>query len=137
MIIQYNNRIRETLEQAMRFLLPNSSDLNALIAPGPWRDSSYLGTHNGKVVAWRGWRAKLDTVTDGRYRTLYIDKVDNVLPLPERQRLFGEPSSQAIAGVPQFVVMFTLGFPFRAKADIIANGCVPRYLKRVLYACGG
>lgn len=132
---QFDNQIIEVLQQTVRVLLPNFPDPNALIAPHVWRDSNYVGTHNGKVVVWRGWRARLDGVSNGRYRTLYIDKVDNVLPLSERQRLFGESFSRAIAGMPQFVVMFTLGFPLHAEEDIVANGFVPRYLSRVLHAC--
>ena len=132
---QFDQHIKEVLQQTIRVLIPNSPDPNALIAPHVWRDSNYVGTHDGKVVVWRGWRARLDGISNGRYRTLYIDKVDNVLPLPERQRLFGEPFSRAIAGMHQFVVMFTLGFPFHAEGDIIVNGFVPRYLSRVLHAC--
>lgn len=127
--------IKGVLRHVTKTLLLGSLDPAYVNAPHIWRDSSYLGLHNGKVVVWRGWRARLDEVSDGRYRTLYIDKVDNVLPLPERQRLFGEPFSRAIAGMPQFVVMFTLGFPLHAEEDIIANGFVPRYLRRVLHAC--
>ncbi len=132
---QFDQHIKEVLQQTIRVLMPNFPDPNALIAPHIWRDSNYIGTHNGKVAVWRGWRAKLDGVSNGRYHTLYIDKVDNVLPLPERQRLFGEPFSRAIAGISQFVVMFTLGFPLHAEVDIAANGFVPRYLIRVLHAC--
>jgi hypothetical protein len=132
---QFDHHVREALQQTIHTLLRNFSDPDTLIAPHIWRDSDYLGIHNGKVVVWRGWRAKLETVSDGRYRTLYIDKVDNVLPTTERQRLFGKAFSQAVAGLPQFVVLFVLDFPLHAEDEIIGHGFVPRRLSRVLHAC--
>jgi hypothetical protein len=129
-----NQHVRVVLQKTIHNLLSDIDDSESLIARHVWRDSNYVGVHAGKVVAWRGWRAKLDTV-DGRYRTLYIDLVDNALPPTERQRLFGEPFSRAVAGLPRFVVLFTLGFPLHAENDIIAHGFVPRRLSRVLHAC--
>ena len=131
---QLEQHIQEVLRQTIRKLLPETADPDSLIAQHIWRDSNYVGTHNDKVVVWRGWRANLTTV-DERYRTLYIDVVDNVLPIAERQRLFGEAFSRAVAGMPQFVVLFALNFPLDAEADIQAQGFVPRRLTRILHAC--
>jgi hypothetical protein len=131
---QLEQHTQEILRQTIRTLLPETADPDLLIAQHIWRDSKYVGTHHGKVVVWRGWRATLAAV-DERYRTLYIDVVDNVLPVAERQRLFGEAFSRAVAGMPQFVVLFALNFPLQAEADIQAQGFVPRRLTRVLHAC--
>lgn len=135
MDIQVEQSIKAVLAHVTRTLLPEISDPAPVIAQHIWRDSNYVGAHNGKVVVWRGWRAKLDGASDGRYRTLYIDLVDNILPIPERQRLFGEAFSGAIAGLPQFIVLFALNFPLQAETDILAHGFVPRQLRRVLHAC--
>ena len=131
---QLEQHIQEVLRQTIRKLLPETAEPDSLIAQHIWRDSNYVGTHQGKVVVWRGWRTKLADV-DERYRTLYIDMVDNVLPIVERQQLFGEAFSRAVAGMPQFVVLFALNFPLEAEADIQAQGFVPRRLTRVLHAC--
>jgi len=129
-----DQHIKEVLRHSVHNLLPQTADPDNLIAPHAWRDSNYIGTHGGKVVVWRGWRANLAPV-DPRYRTLYVDVVDNVLPLPERQRLFGNDFARAIAGLPRFVVMFTLGFPLDVRENITAQGFVPREMSRVLHAC--
>jgi hypothetical protein len=128
------HHIKAVLWETIYNLLPETADPDALIAQHIWRDSNYVGTHHGKVVVWRGWRANL-AAADERYRTLYIDVVDNVLPVVERQQLFGETFSRAVAGLPQFVVLFALNFPLQAEADIQAQGFVPRRLTRVLHAC--
>lgn len=129
-----DQHIKEVLHHAIHNLLPQTADPDTLIAPHVWRDSDYVGTHGGKVVVWRVWRANLAPV-DPRYRTLYVDVVDNVLTHPERQHLFGADFAREIATLPRFVVMFTLGFPLDAREHITAQGFIPRELTRVLHAC--
>ncbi len=129
-----DDQIKGVLHETACILLPLFPQPDSLIAEHIWRDRGYVGEAGGKVVAWRGWRAKLADV-DSRYRTLYIDVVDNILPDEERERLFGDAFASAIAGMDRFVVMFALDFPLEAEEAIEEAGFVPRRLSRVLHAC--
>lgn len=61
--------------------------------------------------------------------------VDNLLPVEEQERLFGDAFATAIAGMDRFVVLFALDFPLEAKEAIEEAGFVPRRLSQVLHAC--
>ena len=129
-----DDQIKYVLRETISILLPHCLQPESLIAEHIWRDRTYVGEAEGKVVVWRGWRANLADV-DPSYRTLYIDVVDNLLPVEEQQRLFGDAFATAIAPMDRFVVMFALDFPLEAEKAIEDAGFVPRRLSRVLHAC--
>lgn len=131
---QINQHIKAVLQKTAQALLPDTAVPNTFIGEHIWRDSDYVGIHNGKVAVWRGWRLRLPAVK-AKDQILYIDVVDNVLPLPERQRLFGQTFAQAIKGLGEFVVMYVTGFPRSAYAEIVGQGFTPRELPRALHAC--
>lgn len=131
---QLEQQIKAVLNQTIQVLLPDVVDPDALTAQHVWRDSNYVGTHNGKVAVWRGWRIRLP-IQEAKDNILYIDVADNVLPLTERQRLFGAEFAQAVSDLAAFVVMYTTRFPLNTHADIVEHGFTPRELSRALHAC--
>lgn len=131
---QINQHIKAVLQQTAQALLPDTAVPDTFIGEHIWRDSDYVGTHNGKVAVWRGWRLRLPTVRP-KDQIFYMDVVDNVLPLSERQRLFGLAFAQAIHGFGEFVVMYVTGFPRSTYAEIVGQGFTPRELPRALHAC--
>lgn len=129
-----DQHIKEVLTETIRILFPINVDPNQLIKPHVWRDKKYVGQQNNKIVVWKGWSANLVAV-DFRYRAVFVDVVENVLPVQERVHLFGEDFSAAIAGLSRFVVMFVLDFPLETIESIKEQGFVPRIMNRVLHAC--
>jgi hypothetical protein len=129
-----DHHIKEVLTETIKIVFPVNVEPANLIKRHVWRDKKYLGTAHNKVVAWCGWSANLVSV-DFRYRAIFIDVVDNILPFQERERLFGRDFSDAISNKPQFVVMFVLDFPTHAIETIKTQGFVPRKMGRVLHAC--
>lgn len=122
------------LHEATRTLFPLASNPHSLVKIHTWRDRRYVGEAGDRVVAWKGRSANLVEL-DFRYRTIFIDLVQNVLPLAERYRLFGPTFTESTASYDQFVVLFVLDFPLESEADIIAQGFVPRRMSRALHAC--
>ena len=131
---QIDRQIKAVLHQVSQNVLPDTAVPDTFIGEHVWRDSDYAGTDNGKVAVWRGWRLRLPAVK-AKEQILYIDVVDNVFPLPERQRLFGPTFAQAIHGFGEFVVMYVTGFPRSTYAVIVGQGFTPRELPRALHAC--
>src|SRR5439155_14710952 len=86
---EVKQKIKEVLEETGRILFPLNKDISNLIKAHTWRDRKYVGEHNGRVVVWQGYSINFVAV-DFRYRALFIDVVDNVLPHQERVRLFGQ-----------------------------------------------
>jgi hypothetical protein len=126
--------IKSVLRETIKILFPLYADTDGLIKRHAWRNKKYLGEHMGKVVAWQGWSANLVAV-DFRYRAIFIDVVDNVLPTSERIRLFGDDFANAINHMQQFVVMFVLDFPVGAVGEIKKQGFIPRTMSRSIHAC--
>ena len=129
-----DQHISAVLHEAIRTLFPLASDPGSLIKSHVWRDRRYVGEAAGRVVAWKGRSANLVQI-DFRYRAIFIDLVQNVLPLAERYRLFGPTFVERTQAYDQFVVLFVLDFPLETEADIIAQGFVPRRMNRALHAC--
>lgn len=129
-----NQQIKNVLFETIQNLFPMSVDPNNLIKPHIWRDKKYLGEKNGRVITWRGYSANLVEI-DFRYRAIFIDVVDNILPSEERVRLFGEDFANAISSLSQFVVMFVLDFPLDTLQDIKGQGFTPRRMTKALHAC--
>lgn len=131
---QIETQIKKVLRQTASKSIIDSVVFDDFIAQHVWRDSSYVGIHNGKVAVWRGWRLRVP-VLRAKDQIIYIDLVDNVLSRPERQRLFGQVFAQAVDGLGEFVVMYTTGFPRSAYAKIVEQGFTPRELTYALHAC--
>lgn len=68
---------------------------------------------------------------------IYIDVVDNVLPLEDRIRLFGSHFAANTLGIESFVVLFVLDFPVSSESHILKHGYTPRQMLsgKVLHAC--
>jgi hypothetical protein len=124
----------DVLYETARILFPLASDLRNLIKSHVWRDRKYLGEVNGKVATWKGFSANLVQI-DFRYRAIFLDLVQNVLPVHKRHQLFGPAFTEHTLNYEQFVVMFVLDFPLNSEAEIIAQGFVPRRMQRGLHAC--
>ncbi|MBE7550151.1 MAG: hypothetical protein HS126_03625 [Anaerolineales bacterium] len=129
-----NQQIRNVLFETIQILFPLNVDPGSLIKPHNWRDRRYVGEKDGRVVTWRGYSANLVAV-DFRYRAIFIDTVDNVLPQLERVQLFGEDFAQAISDLPHFIVMFVLDFPLETLQAIRDQGFTPRKMPKALHAC--
>ncbi len=124
----------DVLYETIRTLFPLVPNSPALIKKHSWRDRRYVGEVNGKLITWRGLSANLVQI-DFRYRAVFIDLVQNVLPLEERYRLFGPAFAEGTLAYDQFVVLFVLDFPPESEADIIAQSFVPRRMSRSIHAC--
>jgi len=127
--------MRQVLYETIKILFPVSVDPEEIIIPHVWRDREYLNEHEGKVPVWRGWSANLSKA-DARLRTLYVDIADNVLPVPKRMRTFGEDFAKAIEDKSQFIVMFVVGCPAKARDLLTGEGFVARRISgSILHAC--
>lgn len=124
----------EVLHEAIRAVFPLVPNPRSLIKRHRWRDRKYVGEVNGKVATWEGLSANL-VHFDSRYRAIFLDLVQNELPVEERTRLFGPVFTEYTLKHSEFVVMFVLDFPIDSEAEIIAQGFVPRRMNRVLHAC--
>lgn len=122
------------LYEATRTLFPLAPNPRDLIKRHTWRDRRYLGEVDGKVLSWKGLSTNLVQI-DFRYRAIFLDLVQNILPIQERHRLFGPVFTQNTLQYDRFVVMFVLDFPLESEADIVAQGFVPRRMNRALHAC--
>lgn len=129
-----DQQMTSVLAETIKILFPLDVDPSNLIKPHVWRDRRYVGEKDGRVLAWRGWSANLVEV-DFRYRAIFFDVVDNLLPGEERVRLFGADFAHAVSDAPRFVVMFVLDFPTDSVEVIKDQGFVPRTLSRAAHAC--
>lgn len=129
-----DTHIKNVLTETIKILFPITTQPDHLIKRHVWRDKKYLGMADNKVVVWRGWSANLVAI-DFRYRAIFIDVVENVLPVAEREKLFGKEFAQAISDMERFVVLFVLDFPKNALQHIIDQGFIPRHMGRVAHAC--
>lgn len=125
---------KSVLQELITTLFPSQKNPNQFIIEHVWRDRDYVGEYHEKVVSWKGWSVNLGNI-DKNYRTIFIDAVQNVLPLDERKNLFGSTFAEVIEGRDEFVVLFVLDFPKDTHDEILANGFIPRMMKRVLHAC--
>lgn len=132
--MELQTKIKDTLRQAIKILFPVGVDADAIIKKHIWRNKKYVGEYNGEVVSWKGLSANLTSI-DFRYRVIFMDVVENILPIEERLRLFGQDFVTATQDMTQFVVMFVLDFPLSAIDEIKAQGFVPREMTRVAHAC--
>lgn len=126
-------KMRNVVEETVRILFPTRL-AEAQIRRHRWWDTKYVGSKDGKAASWEGWSTNLAEV-DSRYRAVFVDAVDNVLPEAERVALFGHDFAQAIRDMSRFVVMFVLDFPLEAVGAILDQAFVPRIMKRSAHAC--
>ena len=129
-----DDHIQNVLFNAIKILFPLDVNPHQFIKPHVWRDKKYLGEVNNRVVTWKGWSANLNAL-DFRYRAIFADVVDNVLPLDQRLTLFGEDFTNATSDLPKFVVIFVLDFPLSAVSTIRQEGFTPRLMSKVAHAC--
>jgi hypothetical protein len=67
---------------------------------------------------------------------LYIDVGDNVLPVFKRTQTFGEDFAKAIEGKRQFIVIFVVDCPAKAKQLLAEEGFVTRRINNnIVHAC--
>jgi hypothetical protein len=132
--VSMNTQMKRVLSETVRILFPLTAEPDALVKPHVWRDRRYVGEFGGKVAAWRGWSANLVRV-DFRYRAVFVDLVENTLPLEDQLRLFGEPYVAATATMTRYVIMFVLDFPLDAVETISKQSFVARYLTTTAHAC--
>jgi hypothetical protein len=127
--------MRAVLRETIKILFPLSVEPDDVIIPHVWRNKRYVGEHCGRIAAWKGWSANLQTFHP-RYSTLYIDQVENSLSEEAKLALFGQEFARRISGNTPYVVMFVLGFPVDTEAIILWEGFIPRRLsERRLHAC--
>ena len=126
--------MQDVAAETVGIVFPSLSDGESLVRRHAWHDARYVGRSAGKVVTWRGWSVNLSEV-EPRYRNIYIDKVDNTLPVSERFRLFGEDFAEAIQGFAQFITLFVTALPADSGDEIRARGFVPRMLTTVAHGC--
>ena len=131
---ELNSRLADVLSDSIRTLFPLTPDPRKLVKKHVWRDRKYVGEVDGKVATWRGTSANLVEL-DFRYRAIFMDVVENNLPVWERYRLFGPVFAEHTLKYDRFVVMFVLDFPPGSEGEIIAQGFVPRRMNRTLHAC--
>ncbi len=129
-------RMKSVLTEVVRSTFPLIEEPASHVAEHVWRDRRYVGEVAGRIVTWQGYRANLKNI-DFRYRGIYIDVVDNILPVDERIRLFGSHFAEKILSLPQLVVLFVLDFPATTENHILDHGYIPRRMLsgRVLHAC--
>lgn len=60
-------RMRHVLTEVVRSTFPLTELPDSFVAEHVWRDRKYVGESEGRVVAWRGFRANLKQI-DFRYR---------------------------------------------------------------------
>lgn len=133
-MLDFDGQARAVLFESIKTLFPLQVDPNDLIKSHVWRDRKYVGESQGRVVAWQGWSANLSSL-DFRYRTIFVDRVSNVLSYDERTRLFGWDFAKAVAKYDEFVVMFVLDFPLDTYETILSEGFIPRIMTRAAHAC--
>lgn len=126
--------MQDVAAETVGIVFPSRTGGESLVRRHAWRDARYVGRSAGKVVTWRGWSVNLSEV-EPRYRNIYIDKVDNTLPVSERFRLFGEDFAEAIQGFAQFIALFVTALPADSGDEIRARGFVPRMLTTVAHGC--
>ena len=129
-----NQQIKTVLSEAIQILFPVSVDPVTLIKRHVWRNRNYVGEYNNRVVVWKGWSANLVSV-DFRYRVIFVDVVDNVLPYQEKVRLFGPDFAAKINNFDKFVVLYVTDFPLNTVEDIKKQGFIPRRTPKALHAC--
>jgi len=132
--MNFDTQAKSVLYETIKILFPINIDPNKIIKTHVWRDRKYVGEANGRVVSWQGWSANLSTV-DFRYRTIFIDRVPNVLSVEERTKLFGWDFAKTIAKLDEFVVLFVLDFPVDTYELILAEGFTPRLMSKAVHAC--
>jgi hypothetical protein len=127
--------MRQVVYETIKILFPVSVDPDEIIIPHVWRDRDYLNEYEGKVPIWRGWSVNLKRL-DPEFRTLYVDIGENVLPVPQRIETFGEDFAEAIEDKSQFIVIFIVDCPFRAKELLNKEGFVARRINdNIVHAC--
>lgn len=128
------DKMRLSLHHGLRIIFPSEFEPNTVIKPHNWGNPDYVGAIEGTAVWWIGWSANLSDINQ-RYRTIYIDHVENVLPEAIRVSVFGEQFADAIRNTPSFVVMYVSGFAANQKAKVEADGFNTRSMGKNLHPC--
>lgn len=129
-----NKKMRLSLYHALQIIFPSEFEIDKIIKRHRWGNPNYVGKLDGKPVWWNGWSANLSTI-DPRYRTVYIDHVENVLPVAVRIKIFGEEFTEEISNKPSFVVVHVGGFSASLKAKVEADGFIARSMGKNIHAC--
>jgi hypothetical protein len=127
-----DTHIKQSLLEAGEILFPNNGIVENLIKAHVWRDSDYVGSANGIVNSWKGWSLNL-SLLDIRYRTVYVDVVENMLSTADKLRLFGQEFADAIPNTDRFVVILVTDFPLNTIDEIRQHGFIPRTLSRAIH----
>jgi hypothetical protein len=130
---QTDNAMKRLLEKLADALCPQRLDASPTVRRHVWRDADYVGAANGKVAVWQGWSVNLRACRRA-VGNVYIDYADNVLPVSERSRLFGDVFSSRIASIDSFVYAFTTRLPSEVETQLASHGYVIRTLSRGLHA---
>jgi hypothetical protein len=121
--------MRQVLEGSVELLLPGSG---TLVKKHVWRNADYVGTSGNTVAIWRGWSANLSKV-DRRYRSVYIDYIENSLPTSENERLFGSVFAEAIKSQQPCVYLFVTSCPLEKHTEVLATGFTFRRIRNVIH----
>jgi len=132
--MDFDTLAQDVLFETIKSLFPLQTESRSIIKQHVWRDRKYVGEMNGSVIVWKGWSANLSHL-DFRYRTVFIDRVANVLSIEEKTRLFGWHFAKSSKDMEEFVVMFVLDFPIDAYELILQEGFIPRLMSKVVHAC--
>lgn len=124
--------MRLSLHHALTIIFPSEFQPNTVIKPHHWGNPDYVGDIDGTAVWWNGWSANLSDI-NRRYRTIYIDHVENALPEAVRTQVFGKEFADAIRNVPSFVAMYVGGFASNQKAKVEADGFTVRSMGRNIH----
>jgi hypothetical protein len=120
-------KMYDVMVHTVRRLFPTDVDPATVVKKHVWRNANYVGMVGGSVQVWQGWSANLRPF-GADYRTLYVDYVENVLPVVERQRLYGTVFSDAIEGMTDFVFLFVTSVGVHFQQAVIKRGFTPRYV---------
>jgi len=129
-----NTHMREALIEAVRILFPIRVDPCVLVKSHLWGNRTYVGEINARVVVWRGWSANL-SVLDDSYRVVYINFVDNILPIEDRQHLFGDQFATRVQGMASFVVVYVAGLNHGVSDIVEKSGYTVRLIGQKAHVC--
>jgi hypothetical protein len=124
-----DTHMRRVLQLVTEAIKPGSS---YLVKRHVWRNIDYVGSDDGKIVEWRGWSANLRKV-DARYKTIYIDYVENLLGPSERLRLFGELFTTLLENKSRFIFLYVTSCSFSDCNRVTAEGFVYRRINEVIH----
>lgn len=126
-------QMREVLAETIHILFPLTENPYDIIQQHVWRNRKYVGENSNGVVAWKGFSANLNRMSY-KYQTIYINRVQNVLPTEDCENLFGAEFTESISKMSEYVVVYTTGFNELHIKAIHQQGYIARKVGEKLHA---